>query len=69
VLVETHEAETHLSRLIERAVDGEEIIFGKAGKPLVRLVPCHRHDGSRRQPGAWRGRVSLSADFDDPLMW
>jgi antitoxin (DNA-binding transcriptional repressor) of toxin-antitoxin stability system len=45
-------------------VDGEEIIIGKAGKPLVRLVPF-RPETSPRTPGVWRGRVSLSADFDD----
>jgi prevent-host-death family protein len=65
MLVNTHEAKTHLSRLIERAVDGEEIIIGKAGKPLVRLVPF-RAEASPRAPGAWRGKVWLSADFDDP---
>lgn len=38
VTVNVHEAKTHLSRLIDRAAGGEEIIIGRAGKPVARLV-------------------------------
>ena len=34
-----HEAKTNLSKLIEKALNGEEVVIAKAGKPLVRLVP------------------------------
>jgi len=34
-----HAAKTHLSRLVDEAVHGEEIVIAKAGKPVVRLVP------------------------------
>jgi len=34
-----HEAKTHFSKLVERAAAGEEIVIGKAGKPVARLVP------------------------------
>ena len=40
-VVNIHEAKTHLSRLIERAVNGEHVVISKAGKPLVDLIP-HR---------------------------
>lgn len=40
-VVNIHEAKTHLSRLIERAVNGEHVVISKAGKPLVDLVPHH----------------------------
>ncbi len=36
---DVHEAETNLSKLIEKALNGEEVVVAKAGKPLVRLVP------------------------------
>ncbi|HEY8022772.1 MAG TPA: type II toxin-antitoxin system prevent-host-death family antitoxin, partial [Thermoanaerobaculia bacterium] len=39
IIYDLHEAETHLSRLVDRAASGEEIILSKAGKPLARLVP------------------------------
>ena len=52
-----HEAKTQLSRLVERALAGEEVIIGRAGTPLVRLTPVAH--GVRRQPGALRGRIEL----------
>lgn len=61
-----YEAKTSLSRLVDRAASGEEIILSKAGKPLAKLVPFQT---SRvpRQPGGWEGRVRISDDFDAPL--
>ncbi len=58
-----HEAKTHLSRLVERVAQGEEIIIAKAGKPMAKLVP-YREDEGPRQPGYWRGQVEIRDDFD-----
>ena len=58
-----HEAKTHLSKLIERVGQGEEIIIGRAGRPVARLVAFNPRQAPR-QPGAWAGRVQMSADFD-----
>ncbi|MGH8998265.1 MAG: type II toxin-antitoxin system Phd/YefM family antitoxin [Acidimicrobiia bacterium] len=58
-----HEAKTHLSRLVERAAAGEEVIIGRAGRPVARLVP-YVATARRRTPGRWQGRVTVSADFD-----
>ena len=66
IVVNTHEAKTHLSRLIERAAAGEEIILGKAGKPLAKLVPYEAPREPRRPGmGAWRGKVWMADDFDE----
>jgi prevent-host-death family protein len=62
-VITVHEAKTHLSRLVERAASGEEIVIGRAGKPEVKLVP-YRASSGPRQPGAWSGRVWMSDDFD-----
>ena len=59
--VNIHEAKTHLSRLIQDAVAGEEIIIAKAGKPLVKVVALSAHPGPR-QLGALAGTVTESAD-------
>lgn len=59
-----HDAKTHLSQLIERVQQGEEIIIGKAGRPVAKLVPYSQHDEPRRG-GQWRGRVRIADDFDD----
>ncbi len=61
-----HEAKTHLSRLVERAAEGEEIVIARAGRPVARLVALPTRTG-RRVPGLWRGRVVIHDDFDDPL--
>jgi len=58
------EAKTHLSRLIERAAAGEEIIIARAGKPVVRMVAYEEEKTSKRTPGIWNGKVKMSRDFD-----
>jgi prevent-host-death family protein len=62
--VNIHEAKTHLSRLVDRAAAGEEIIIARAGKPLARLV-AYEPLVQDRELGAWRGRVTIGPDFDD----
>ena len=61
-----YDAKTSLSRLVDRAAAGEQIIIAKSGVPMAKLVPI---DGpaERRQPGGWEGRVQIAEDFDDPL--
>ena len=61
-----HEAKSQLSKLIEFALAGEEIIIAKAGKPLVKLIP-YQEDSTPRIPGGWEGKVIMSNDFDDEL--
>ncbi|HVT77254.1 MAG TPA: type II toxin-antitoxin system Phd/YefM family antitoxin [Acidimicrobiales bacterium] len=64
MIVNIHEAKTHFSKLVDRAAAGEEIVIGRAGKPVARLVP-YVPAVARRTPGAWKGKVKLAADFDD----
>jgi prevent-host-death family protein len=59
--VNIHEAKTHLSRLVEAAAAGEEIIIAKAGKPLVKLVALAAVQGPRSL-GALAGKVTEAAD-------
>ena len=64
--VNLYEAKTHLSKLVERAARGEEVVIAKAGQPKARLVPLVPSRRPRK-PGAWRGRVVIGPDFDAPL--
>jgi prevent-host-death family protein len=66
VLVNIHEAKTNFSRLVQRAAAGEEIIIGRAGVPLARLVALAPPAASRT-PGVWKGQVVMGPDFDDDL--
>lgn len=59
-----HEAKTQFSRLVDRAAEGEEIIIAKAGKPVAKLVAYTKPHPSKRKPGAWKGKVWISPDFD-----
>lgn len=64
--INLHAAKTHLSRLVDEAVAGQDIVIAKAGTPLVRLVPVA---AKRRRSGygADKGKIRISADFDAPL--
>ncbi len=66
--VNIHDAKTHLSRLIQRALDGENIVIAKAGRPLVRLVPVLTDSfDKRRSLGFLKDEIQVSPDFDAPL--
>jgi prevent-host-death family protein len=61
-----HEAKTHLSRLVERAEAGEDVVIQRNGKPVVRLVPVSEEPRSLASiRGFWRGRVHMAEDFDE----
>lgn len=66
MIVNVHEAKTHLSRLLRRVEAGEEVVIAKGGKPVAKLVPFAPVKG-RRVPGTARGMVTMSPDFDAPL--
>ena len=61
-----HDAKTHLSRLVERAEAGEDVVIQRNGKPVVRLVAVVEEPRSLASVrGAWRGRVHMADDFDE----
>ena len=64
--VNIHEAKTHLSRLLERVQNGEEITIAKAGKPIATVTAIHPNP-KHRIPGMDKGKVIIHANFDDPL--
>lgn len=61
-----HEAKTHFSKLITQALQGEEIIIAKDGKPLVVLTP-YKKKRTKRKGGQLRGMIKISKNFDAPL--
>lgn len=60
-----HEAKTHFSKLLDKALAGEDVIVTRSGEPLVKLVPVQR----KKKPNfGWAaGTVRMSDDFDDPM--
>ena len=63
-IINIHQAKTHLSQLIEKAVAGEDIIIAKAGKPIAKLV-AHTKKLEPRKPGLLKGKIKVSEHFDD----
>lgn len=64
--VTIHEAKTNLSRLIEKACRGEEIVIARGPNPVVRLVPIEGRKGHRKL-GILKGKLVVGRDFFEPL--
>jgi prevent-host-death family protein len=62
------EAKTQLSRLVHEAEDGQEVVVRRGRKPVARIVAIPEKPEKpvvRRKPGAMRGRIKMSEDFDE----
>ena len=64
--VNVHEAKTHLSKLIQKVVDGEEVIIARGNQPIIKLVLIEKLKPKRRL-GTAKGKIKISDDFDEPL--
>ena len=63
VKVNIYQAKANLSRLVEEASKGKDVVIARAGRPVARLVPFQKH----RKLGLLSGRLSVPHDFDEPL--
>ncbi|WP_295586859.1 type II toxin-antitoxin system Phd/YefM family antitoxin [uncultured Lamprocystis sp.] len=65
LIVNIHEAKTQLSRLVERAAQGESFLIAKAGTPLVKVVPLQPQEaGTGHRLGFLAGEIKVPHDFD-----
>ena len=64
--VNMHVAKTQLSKLVDKAAAGSEVVIAKAGKPVARLVPLAPTERTRKL-GALKGKIKVPDDFDAPL--
>ena len=64
MILNVQQAKAQLSRMVDAAMQGEEVVIAKAGKPCVRLVPVTLPP---RIPGAAKGRATLTPVFFEPL--
>jgi prevent-host-death family protein len=67
MMVNVHEAKTHLSRLLAKVARGDEVIIAKGGKPVARLVPIQKAKRMDQLLGIDKGRLWIAEDFDGPL--
>ena len=63
-IVNISEAKAQLSSLVAKVMTGKEVLIGKSGKPVARLVRYDRSEEPRK-PGALRGKIELAQDFDE----
>jgi len=64
-VVNIHEAKTHLSKLIEKAAQGEPFIIAKAGKPMVKVMAIDAPTGKKiKRMGFMKGKISVPDNFD-----
>lgn len=61
-----HQAKTTLSRLVEEACNGEEIVIARGSEPKVRLVPVYTAR-EERTPGRLKGKFKVGPEFFEPL--
>lgn len=66
MIVNVHAAKTQLSKLIERAIAGEEIVIARDSEPVVKLVALEKAE-PRRQFGALKGELVVPDEFFEPL--
>jgi len=64
--INIHEAKTHLSRYVEEAARGKEIVIAKAGKPIARIAPLATARIPRKL-GLLNGKARIPDDFNAPL--
>jgi prevent-host-death family protein len=62
-VVHMHQAKSSLSRLVEPALAGEEIVIARNGEPLVKLVPVPK-ERKPRVPGRYKGKIWIAPDFE-----
>ena len=62
--VSVYEAKSKLSQMINKALEGEEIVITRNGKDTVKLTPVA---GTRDWIGMYEGQITIHDDFDDPL--
>ncbi|MBF0312154.1 MAG: type II toxin-antitoxin system Phd/YefM family antitoxin [Oligoflexia bacterium] len=63
--VNIHQAKTHLSRLIEDVLNGEDVFIAKGNRPLVKLTLIENN--KTREIGRLKGKIQINSDFDEPL--
>ena len=67
ITVNMHEAKTQLSKLVEQACAGEDIVIARDGKPAARLIPVEPEARQRRPVGLDAGKIWISDNFNDPM--
>ncbi len=66
-VINVHDFKTNYSKYLEQVIGGEEILLGKHGKAVAKIVPLPQAK-MPRTPGALKGKIWVSDDFDEPMV-
>lgn len=62
--INTHDAKTHLSKILAEVSQGKIFVIGKAGNPIAKLIP-YKEKIKKRLGGQLKGKIEIAKDFDD----
>jgi prevent-host-death family protein len=65
-VVNVHDLKTNYSKYLEQVMSGEEVLLGKHGKAIAKIIPLPEAK-KPRVPGALKGKIWISDDFDEPM--
>jgi prevent-host-death family protein len=63
-VINIHDAKTHFSKYVDKAASGKEVLIGKHGKPVAKLVPLSTLRMADRTPGILKNKLRVADDFD-----
>ncbi|HEX4774422.1 MAG TPA: type II toxin-antitoxin system Phd/YefM family antitoxin [Candidatus Saccharimonadales bacterium] len=66
-VINVHDLKTNYSKYLDKVISGEEILLGKHGKAVAKIVPLSQTK-KPRVPGALKGKIWISDDFDTPMI-
>ncbi len=67
-IVNVHDLKTNYSKYLEQVMSGKEILLGKHGKAVAKIVVLPDTSNQSRKLGRLKGKISMSDDFDEPMM-
>jgi prevent-host-death family protein len=67
IQVNIYQTKTNLSKLINKVIEGDEVIIARSGKPVAKLVPIIYKDTTKRKAGLFKNKIKYSDDIDRPL--
>jgi prevent-host-death family protein len=67
-VVNVHDLKTNYSRYLEQVIAGNEVLLGKHGKPVAKIVPLSESATEPRKLGMLKGKLRMSDNFDEPMM-
>jgi prevent-host-death family protein len=67
-VINVHDLKTNYSRYLEQVIAGNEVLLGKHGKPVAKIVPLSESATEPRKLGMLKGKLRMNDNFNEPMM-